>query len=177
MFIAQVAVDLPNQNAPVLVAHPLGNRHKVNASHYPLADEMVSAIPEGEVGDSCRIPCPIKCLLQASHRYVMVVFPGGREEISRVAPPSAHGTQVSLERRIKIHHAKFMVLGQSIRPDHELTHRPVHVAPLDPQGLPFPRTAVGHQADVVGQDLPIGTGSRGCLTDTLNLLVAKIPPL
>jgi hypothetical protein len=25
-----------------------------------------------------------------------------------------------------------------------LTHRPVHVVPLDPQGLPFPRTAVGH---------------------------------
>ena len=137
MFIAQVAVDLPNQNAPVLVAHPLGNRHKVNASHYPLADEMVSAIPEGEVGDSCRIPCPIKCLLQASHRYVMVVFPRGREEISRVAPSSAHGSQVSLERRTKIHHAKFMVLGQSIRPDHELIHRPVRVAPLDPQPLKF----------------------------------------
>ena len=82
MFIAQVAVDLPNQNAPVLVAHPLGNRHKVNASHYPLADEMVSAISEGEVGDSCRISCPIKRLLQASHRYVLIVFPWSREEIS-----------------------------------------------------------------------------------------------
>ena len=56
MFIAQVAVDLPNQNAPVLVAHPFRNRHKVNASHDPLTDEVVSAIPEGEVGDSCRIP-------------------------------------------------------------------------------------------------------------------------
>ena len=144
MFIAQVAVDLSNQDAPVLVAPPLGNRHKVNASHYSLADEMVSAIPKGEVGDSCRIPCPIKCLLQASYRYVLLVFPWGREEISRIAPPFAHGSQVSIECRIKIHHAKLMVLGQSIRPDHELTHRPVHVAPLDPQGLPFPRTAVGH---------------------------------
>ena len=75
MFITQVTVDLPNQNTSVLVAHPLGNRPKVNASHYPLADEMVSAIPEGEVGDSCRIPCRIKCLLQASYRYVLIVFP------------------------------------------------------------------------------------------------------
>ena len=104
MFIAQVAVDLSNQDAPVLVAHPFGNRHKVNASHYPLADEMVSTIPEGEVGDSCRIPCPIKCLLQASYRYVLLVFPWGREEISRIAPPSTHGSQVSLQRRIKTHH-------------------------------------------------------------------------
>ena len=55
VFIAQVAIDLPNQNASVLVTHSFGNRHKVNASD-PLTDEVVSAIPEGEVGDSCRIP-------------------------------------------------------------------------------------------------------------------------
>ena len=60
MFIIQVTINPADQNSPVLVADPLGNGHEIDAPHDRLADEVVSAIPEGEVGDSCRIPCPVK---------------------------------------------------------------------------------------------------------------------
>ena len=48
MFIIQVTINPADQNTPVLVAHPLGNGHVVNAAHHSVADEVVAAIVETE---------------------------------------------------------------------------------------------------------------------------------
>ena len=48
MFIIQVTINPADQNTPVLVADPLGNRHEVDAAHHGVADEVVAAIVEAE---------------------------------------------------------------------------------------------------------------------------------
>jgi len=46
MFIIQVTINPADQNSSVLVAHPSGNGHVVDAAHYGVADEVVAAIVE-----------------------------------------------------------------------------------------------------------------------------------
>jgi len=48
MFIIQVTINPADQNSSVLVAHPPGNGHVVDATHHGMADEVVAAIVEAE---------------------------------------------------------------------------------------------------------------------------------
>ena len=48
MFIIQVTINPADQNSSVLVAHPPGNGHVVDAAHYGVTDEVVAAIVEAE---------------------------------------------------------------------------------------------------------------------------------
>ena len=48
MFIIQVTINPADQNSSVLVAHPAGNGHVVDAAHHGVADEVVAAIVEAE---------------------------------------------------------------------------------------------------------------------------------
>jgi hypothetical protein len=41
-------VHLADENPPVLVANPPGDRHEVNPAHNRIADEVVPAIVEAE---------------------------------------------------------------------------------------------------------------------------------
>ncbi len=43
MFIIQVTINPADQNSSVLVAHPAGNGHVVDAAHHGVADEVVAA--------------------------------------------------------------------------------------------------------------------------------------
>ena len=58
VFVAQMAINFADEDAPVLVAHPSANRHVINPAHYGVADEMMSAIVEAkslEVLRQCRL--------------------------------------------------------------------------------------------------------------------------
>jgi hypothetical protein len=59
MFIIQVTINPADQNTPVLVADPLGNRHEVDAAHHGVADEVVAAIVEAELHRQCLGPCGV----------------------------------------------------------------------------------------------------------------------
>ena len=48
MLIVQVTINPADQNSTVLVAHPSGNGHVVDAAHHGVADEVVAAIVEAE---------------------------------------------------------------------------------------------------------------------------------
>ena len=57
MFIVQVPINPADQNSTVLVAHPSGNGHVVDAAHYGVADEVVTAIVETETFYSGDVSC------------------------------------------------------------------------------------------------------------------------
>jgi hypothetical protein len=52
VFVAEVAVDFSDQDASVLVAHPAGDGHVVDARHDGTADEQMSKVVESLEGDA-----------------------------------------------------------------------------------------------------------------------------
>ena len=61
MFIVQVPINPSDQNSTVLVAHPSGNGHVVDAAHYGVADEVVAAIVETEALHTGNVSGLVEC--------------------------------------------------------------------------------------------------------------------
>ena len=62
MFIIQVPINPTDQNSTVLVAHPSGNGHVVDAAHHGMADEVVPAIVETEALHTGNVSGFAQCL-------------------------------------------------------------------------------------------------------------------
>ena len=61
MFIIQVTINPAYQNSSVLVAHPPGNGHVVDAAHHGVTDEVVAAIVEAETFHIGNVSCLVEC--------------------------------------------------------------------------------------------------------------------
>ena len=44
VFVAEMPVDLPDQDAAILVTHPAGDRHEVDPAHHGKGDEVMPAV-------------------------------------------------------------------------------------------------------------------------------------
>ena len=61
MFIIQVPINPADQNSTILVTHPPGNGHVVDAAHHGMADEVVPAIVETETVHASNVSGLVDC--------------------------------------------------------------------------------------------------------------------
>ena len=70
MFIIQVAINPADQNSSVLVAHPPGNGHVVDAAHHGVTDEVVAAIVEAETFYLGNVSCLVEYSFKSFGRII-----------------------------------------------------------------------------------------------------------
>ena len=76
-----MAINAADQNTPVLVTDPLGNRHEVDAAHHGVADEVVAAIVETETFYTGQFPSFLECFFEATRRGIFPKHPRRGKEI------------------------------------------------------------------------------------------------
>ena len=80
MLVGEMPVDLADQNAPVLVSKPVGNRHEVDPGHDTLAGEKMSEVVIANPRQLGRLPRQPEGFTQAAGRDVLGTALRGGEE-------------------------------------------------------------------------------------------------
>ena len=101
VFVAQMPVNLSDENFHVLVADPADNRHVVDPAHHRERNEVMAAIVEPERFQLRRRPGQFHGFPEGVGRFVIFApLWAGEEPFGVGSPPAVHVAQMAFQSRV-----------------------------------------------------------------------------